>query len=116
MSYTGFMLPKKKRLTTAEFNRFFSSGKRFHSTSLQLIYSPHPTFHGSVVVGKKVYKSAVKRNKLRRQLYDLLRNQESGLETKGVFIITTKPAAKEADFKTLKVELSNLLGKLTDKQ
>lgn len=108
------MLPKKKRLTTKEFDRFFSSGRRYHSESMQLIYTPYNTLHGSVVVGKKVYKSAVKRNKLRRRLYDLLRRLSQELSLRGVFIVITKPKAKDVEYGDLKRELSILLGKLGD--
>ena len=103
------MLPKKKRLTTEAFNRFFSSGRRHHTTHLQVIYSLHPNFHGSVVVGKKVFKSAVKRNRLRRQLYSTLYRSE---KPSGVFIIIVKPASKEVQVSLLNEEMVELLEKI----
>jgi ribonuclease P protein component len=63
------MLRKNERLTTAEFNRSFSLGRRVHTPELQIITHPSPTFQAAAVVGKKVAKSAVRRNRLRRQLY-----------------------------------------------
>lgn len=84
------MLPKKERLTREEFNRFFSVGKRKHSPSLQCIYAPHDTLHVSVVISKKIYKSAVKRNKLRRRIYDMVRRYRAQHALTGVYIIIAK--------------------------
>jgi len=93
------MLPKKERLRREEFNRFFSEGKKIHSPSLQLIYTPNPEFHASVVVSKKVYSHAVKRNKLRRQVYDMVRRYciQNGKLT-GVYIFITKKSITENTF------------------
>lgn len=105
------MLPKKKRLTTAEFSRFFASGRRIQGTYIQLIYTPHPTFHGAAVAGKKVYRSAVKRNKVRRRLYDALYRAHCRDALTGVYIVIAKPLAASADFDTLRTELDALLQK-----
>jgi ribonuclease P protein component len=103
------MLPKKERLTTEMFDRFFSSSRRFHSNVLQIIYAPHNTFYGSVVVGKKVFPLAVKRNKLRRQIYNLLYRFKVERQLTGVFIILTKPQAKTIKFADLKEQLRDTL-------
>lgn len=105
------MLPKKERLTTAEFSRFFASGRRIHGTYLQLIYTPHPTFHGAAVAGKKVHKTAVKRNKLRRRLYDALYRAHRREGRTGVHILIAKPLAATAAFEDLRSELETLLAK-----
>ena len=108
------MLPKKKRLTTEAFDRFFSIGKRFHSEHLQLIHTPLPEFHGSIVVGKKVYKTAVKRNRLRRQLYAVIYGlHRNGLLT-GVYIVIAKPQAKTVEASELCAELRTLVGRTVD--
>lgn len=103
------MLKKKQRLTTAEFNRFFSSGQRFHSPLFTLVWHPHSTFHAAAVAGKKVYKRAVDRNRLRRRLYNILYrlSRENGLE--GVYIVIAKPNAASANFNELKAELVKLV-------
>ena len=84
------MLKKKERLTREAFNRFFSIGRRVHSPALQVIFSSHSTLHVSVVVSKKVAKQAVKRNKIRRQIYDIVRNYSKEAKIKGVFIFLVK--------------------------
>ncbi len=87
------MLAKKERLDRKAFDRFFVSGKRFHTANFQLIYTAQPAFHGSVVVGKKVFKSAVRRNRLRRRVYAVLYRLKDAPTPAGVFIIIAKPAA-----------------------
>ncbi len=99
------MLPKKERLSRNAFNRFFSAGKRFHSSSFQIVYAEYPTLHVSVVIPKKVEKSAVKRNKIRRRTYDIVRNyrQEKGVQ--GVFIFLAKPSLASVDYETMRHEV-----------
>lgn len=87
------MLAKKQRLSKSDFDKVFASGKRKHSPLFQLIYQPGGDFHGAAVVGKKVYKSAVKRNRLRRQIYGALYRYQKENVLNGVFILVAKPAA-----------------------
>lgn len=103
------MLPKEKRLTRDEFSRFFVSGKRTHTPAFQIIYTPSPITKVAVVVGKKVYKKAVDRNRLRRQLYHIMRDwlMESG--SVGVYIIITKPAVRDYAHKQLKTSINETL-------
>jgi ribonuclease P protein component len=84
------MLPKKERLSRKEFNRFFSIGKRFHFPTFQVVYAPYTTLHVSVVVSKKIAKTAVHRNKVRRRIYDIVRNYRTENSLTGVFIFFTK--------------------------
>lgn len=109
------MLKKKERLTRAEFDRFFSVGKRIHTPLLQIIYSPSDTFHGSVVVGKKVYKSAVDRNRLRRQLYAFLRQfyKKNEVLPPHTVIVITKPAIKGLKKDVFITDLKDSLVKIT---
>lgn len=103
------MLQKKERLNRNDFNRFFSAGKRSHSKHFQLIFHPHSSFHASVVVSKKIAREAVRRNKLRRRVYDIVRNTRENLAV-GVYIIITKKGAGELSFAEIKQELNTLLG------
>lgn len=105
------MLKKKERLTKKEFDRFFASGARKHSTLLTAVISSHTEFHGAVVVGKKVYRKAVDRNRLRRRLYSVLYRLSRDQGLKGVYIILTKPPAATASFTELKDALASLIPK-----
>lgn len=105
------MLSRKERLTRSEFNRFFSVGKRLHSPSLTLIFAPHERFQASAVIGKKVAKTAVSRNKFRRRVYDVFeRYHRNGLNT-GVFICIAKQPASSLPYAALKEELGELIHK-----
>lgn len=104
------MLKKTNRLNQAEFTHFFKVGKRSHSGSIQLIYSPYHRFHGSVVVPKKLVKKAVDRNKLRRQLYSSLHSLLVNKKQTGVYIVVVKRNSLE-----LKNELVDLVGATINK-
>jgi ribonuclease P protein component len=106
------MLAKKERLSRDAFNRFFSVGKRLHSPSFTLVYAPHTTFHGAVVVSKKVASRAVKRNILRRRVYSLLYTHKEHGAT-GVYIVILRKTPQIPTHATLKGELNTLLAKLT---
>ncbi len=101
------MLAKKERLTRKEFDFHFKQGKRFHGEALQLILSPSQTFHGAVVVGKKVYSRAVDRNRVRRSLYPVL--AQYGSARTYTCIIIAKPALKKVSLAQVREELRGLL-------
>lgn len=106
------MFRKKQRLTTSEFDYFFKKGKRFHSPTIQIIYTPQADFKAAVVVGKKVYKQAVKRNLLRRRLYSQLFNFQKEHSLTGVYLVLVKPAAKNLTKKEINNDLVTVLGNI----
>ena len=105
------MLKKAERVSQKEFSHYFKAGKRNNSEYLTIITFPNKTFKGSVVVGKKVYKDAVSRNRLRRQVYEMLRGMV--FDKNQVVLVLCKPTLtkltnvirKEA----LKAELGRVL-------
>ncbi len=103
------MLKKKERLSRTEFNRSFSIGKRIHCPSLQLIVDANGSFHGSAVVGKKIYKKAVDRNKIRRCLYGVLYAFYKNHTAEKTYIVIAKPAIKGMTRSAYKLELQELL-------
>jgi ribonuclease P protein component len=107
------MLPKKERLSREEFNRFFSLGKRVHSPAFQVVYVSHEKLHASVVVPKKVAKSAVKRNVIRRRIYDIVRRYRDEAGIRGVYIFLVKPPAVGMPYETLKQEVHSIIKKIT---
>ncbi len=106
------MLKKTERLTKKEFDKYFKSGKRIHGDLLQLIYSPAINFNGAVVVGKKVHKKAVDRNKQRRRIYNALYQIHTDQELRGVYICIAKPKAATASYSDFKTELLSAIGRL----
>lgn len=109
------MLKKKERLTREAFNRFFSIGKRIHSPLVQVIYAPHRELHVSVVVSKKLAKHAVKRNKIRRRIYDIVRNYHKEAALEGVYIILVKPPLLTMEYGAIQQEVRTLLGSIAKK-
>lgn len=81
------MFKKSERLSQAEFQEFFKIGARHHSKHLTLITATAPKRKVAVVVGKKVAKSAVKRNLYKRRIFALLRNTPCD----GVLVVIVKP-------------------------
>lgn len=108
------MLNKRKRLTKKAFDSSFKVGKRLHSPTLQLIYDNSDSeFHGAVVVGKKVYKKAVDRNRLRRRIYGALYRYSQESKMTGTYILIAKPAAKDLAAKEIMNVVTDLIAKTT---
>ncbi len=106
------MFKKKERLTRNEFDRSFSNGKRIHTPELQLIYDKTTDFHGSAVVGKKVFKKAVDRNRLRRQVYGALYRFHKKNNLSGTYIIVAKPPSAKLHAKQVAPAVEELLKKV----
>jgi len=85
------MLKKLDRISRTEFATYFKTGKRHHFPHLTIIHQPADRFSASVVVSKKVAKKAVKRNVLRRRLYEILRTKYVAHSVTGVWIVLLKP-------------------------
>jgi ribonuclease P protein component len=108
------MLKKSERLTRQEFDRSFKLGKRLHSPLLQLIYHPSDTFHGSVVVSKKVAKRAVDRNKLRRRIYGVLYTDLKGKEVHATVIVIAKQGLLSLSRKETALQVRELLSRMLE--
>ena len=104
------MFSAKERLSRTAFTEYFKVGRRFQTPLLTLVYSPAPTLKVSTVVGKKVSKLAVGRNRIRRRLYAGMRRSftETGI-TSGSYIVIAKPAAAGYSRVALAAELTTLL-------
>jgi ribonuclease P protein component len=104
------MFKKIERLNRAEFTEFFKRGRRFQSPTLTLVFTPKVPFKVSIVVGKKVSKSAVERNRTRRRLYaSLARFKEENAITEGVCIVIAKPQAARCTRADLMKESTEIL-------
>jgi len=73
--YTSFkVIAKKFRFTTKIFEKNFRSSRRYSCGDFDFLIAPEKqTQKFAVVVSKKITKSAVKRNRIRRQLYEKIR-------------------------------------------
>lgn len=102
------MLKKAERVKRVAFTALFKTGKRHHSEYLTVVHVPFPTFHGSVVVSKKVSKKAAERNRIRRRIYHILASKTASNKT-GVFIVVVKPPYTTLTRKQAKSEVEALI-------
>jgi len=106
------MLPKTQRITKALFDEIYKKGRICHSAFFTLrVLDTHTTrlSRFSVVVGKKVERGAVGRNRLRRRGYAILRT----LPTKDgmLGIVMPKKEVIELTFGEYKEALMEVLKK-----
>ena len=109
------MLPKLQRFTTQLFDKVFKRTKKVRTKNGLFLISPtkhQPKF--AVVVSKKITKKAVQRNKLRRQIYSVFREQLTPyIKDKNViFLYKAAPVLHstqdlESDIQTLITYLKN---------
>jgi len=104
------MLSKSARLSRAEFSVVFTRPeKRVHISECSIYYASSPTFKASVVVGKKVAKLAVQRNRLRREVYAQIQTAlQNDTALHGQYIFILKPPytkLSKAKRKTVIIEL-----------
>lgn len=100
------MFSRAHRLDRATFARTYKRGRRVDMPGFVLIYEVATVCTVAAVVGKKVAKSAVARNLLRRRLYAAL--LDAGIKT-GRVIIIAKPAARAYSYDRLRVEVATTL-------
>lgn len=106
------MLKKTERLNRALFLKYFKEGKKIHSDNVTVVHYPFDKFLAAVSVGKKVSKSAVDRNRLRRQVYGVLQKLKIQENPKGVFIVVVKPSARLLTRKEFLVAVEEEVGRI----
>ena len=119
-------LPQKQRLRgTKVFDRLYREGKRFHGTwfTLRVLPEnpsllppgdrPHPgsPWRCAVVVSSKVSKRAVRRNRLRRLVHQLLLTHPPAMVRPSWLVFSLKPGSVEAEEALLLGECLQLLRK-----
>jgi ribonuclease P protein component len=100
---------KNQRLGRKMFAEVFKTGKRFSSPYFLMVVgsSPDSSFRLVAVVGKKVSRSAVVRNKTKRRIYGAVRALHAGIKGCAVIIIAKK-GAETAFYKNISPEISKL--------
>lgn len=109
------MLPKKRRLSSAEVREVLARGKSIRGSVLSAKYVENKgPFRASAVASKAVAKRAVDRNRLRRALYQALATLPPGLagalsNTKIVFFIRSVPDPLTP---ALREDIKGIIGKI----
>lgn len=108
------MLNLKNRLRKKkDFDEVFKRGKGFYEKriSLKLAKNGLKSSRFAFVVSTKVSKSAVKRNRLRRQLQEIIRLNLDKIKPGVDAVIMTRPEAVGSDYNELAKELVMILKK-----
>ena len=109
------MLARKNRISTKIFPKTGRPWKNITSDSFSLsIFSQTGSgiLRASVIVSKKVARTAVPRNKIRRRIYSILRKEISACPQNMLLVCYVKKPALEKSFSVLETELKHLLRKI----
>ena len=106
------MLPKANRLTKeTDFKKIAKGAKPIHSKFflLKKLSTPEKLVKFGIVISSKISKKAVVRNKIRRQIREVLKENLADIKTGQKVMIVVKDTALNKDFKEIKQDLENLL-------
>lgn len=111
--YIYYMLAKRYRFhSRGGVNFTYKNGKTIRTPKISLVFAKNSRNHQrfAVVISKKVIKSAVGRNRVRRRVYEAIRLNLPEFKDKKdcIFVIYSK-TIKEMSFEELKDLISNLL-------
>jgi ribonuclease P protein component len=91
----------------------YSHGEQVRSLYLTLKYNPNPRrsiFRAAVVVSRKVDKSAVARNRIRRRLYECIRVYQNDIKEPYDLVFTVfSPQLEDSSAEELQVVVNKLL-------
>jgi ribonuclease P protein component len=109
------MLPKKNRIPKGDFKNIFSKGKPIYTNYFILKYIQNPNLKNpqfAVVASKKVG-NAVKRNRTKRIIREILRMYTPKVKSTIQIIIICKPSITSVKHQQLEKEISSVLGKIS---
>ncbi len=107
------MIPKNQRISRENFENIMKKGGLTNSGlfSLRFLKNPENTTHFSVVVSKKVAKTAVLRNKIRRRGYSIFGKIQKELKNPYFIILFAKKGAEKANFNETEAQIEEILKK-----
>lgn len=100
----------QRLLSPAEYTRVFKSGRRRSDSCFTVIAAPGPgpTARLGLAVSKKVSKSAVQRNRIKRLVRESFRRHSTGLPAMDI-IVMARPGAAQCDNPCLSGSIDSLL-------
>ena len=104
------MLPSSKRLRTAEVREILSIGRSVRGSNIlsaKTLPSQKGGFRAAAVVSKKLAKTAIMRNRLRRAIYRALEQQQTVPSVKIALFLKVKPPLPMAP--VLRSEIEGIL-------
>lgn len=108
------MLPKEQRLKRdRDFDRIFKKGEKVfsHPFTIRFEKTTRPLSRVAVVVGGKVSKKAVVRNRIRRQVREGVRGVIGSFTHRADVVISTLPAISEMTYQEMERSVKKALKK-----
>ena len=102
------MLPKNRRISRKLFKPLLESRKYFNSAHFSLRLASSDRARIAISVSKKISKSAVVRNKIRRRLYSAMRGILPSLRG-GLYLVIAKSGSEKIRGRELENELKSLV-------
>ena len=109
------MLPKENRITKdKEFQKVYRKGEFFGTKLIHFKYMRNnlPNTRVGFVIGKKVHKSAVRRNLLKRRMRAVFRLNLAKIKPGYDIAVIAKPGAIELDYEEIEKNLLFALKKI----
>lgn len=108
------MLSKQNRLSRREISELLKKSKNFRGQLLSVkvfyiepILEGRKLFKAGVSISKKVAKSAVKRNAMRRAVYKTINDNKNNLKKSSHFLVIIQKAAAIKDLQNETIDLLN---------
>lgn len=108
------MLKKSQRLTTKELEQVIMTGKVVHSTLFSVRFLSGSGKKFAAITPKKIIKTAVDRNFVRRKIYEALAPVVKAIKSDvhiAIFSKLTRKEIKETSLETISAELRNIFKK-----
>jgi len=105
-------MPKKYRLSRADFTRLPKPTRRIHGTYFSLTVTPAPLLGGprtACVVSKKVSARSVDRNRIERRCRESIRPMLGQMRKAEALVLFAKREATTATFKEIQQDIQKLL-------
>lgn len=99
------MFPKKQRITKKdEFNLIYKKGQSFYlkTLSIRILKNNFKIRRFAVIVSTKISKKAISRNKVKRQIKSILRQEQKKFPLSVDIVVYTKKGVENLTFKELK--------------
>lgn len=110
------MIRRSFRLKATRITYLFKKGKKVENTYVTMKFLPAGEKSSSsrfcIVVSAKIAPTAVKRNRLRRQLYEIIRLNKESLEKNFDIAIITKAPILNLDFASMRKILTELFSRI----
>lgn len=109
------MFPKYSRIQKGDVLSVIKEGASYHSPSflLKLLKNPQKTTLFSVIVSKKISKTAVSRNKNKRRVREIIKKEANKIPLGCFCVIILKKDLNKSLFKDIQNEINILLAKVS---